>query len=137
SPQDWQRIKASNVTSPFSSFRVRGTTLYLLPIPAAGATAAFEYVSKNWCSDASGASERDAWAVDSDVGLIPEELRGLGLKWRFLKARGESFGTDFDTYTARVTQELAVQGGRRDLDFARPQRTPQPTVAAPEGSWPL
>jgi hypothetical protein len=47
-PQDWQALKARNVTGPYNQFRIRGNSVLFIPAPVAGNTIAFEWISKNW-----------------------------------------------------------------------------------------
>lgn len=47
-PAQWQELKARNITGPWSQYRIRGGNILFIPIPTAGDTIAFEYVSKNW-----------------------------------------------------------------------------------------
>lgn len=89
SPVEWQGFKANSYSDANNpKFRYRGNTVYLLPAPTAGDTLAFEYVSKNWC-ESSGGTGQTAWAADTDVGVLDEELLTLGLIYEYLQGEGQ------------------------------------------------
>jgi hypothetical protein len=71
-PVEWQGLKASNYAGQ-PKYRLRGGYLYILPTMSAGKSLAFEYVSENWCAS-SGGTGQSAWAADTDVGVLDEEL---------------------------------------------------------------
>jgi len=137
SPQQWQLLKASAATGPYYDFRIRGGRLLMIPTPPAGETAALEYVSKHWCQSADGSTTREAWAADSDTGILPEDLMTLGVRWRFLQAKGMDYGEAFRDYEIQVNDCLARDGGKPVLYFDQGTDEYRPHVRAPEGSWPL
>ena len=55
SSQRGQRLKAASVTGPYSEYRIRNGTHYLIPAPTAGQTGAFEYITKYWCQSSASA----------------------------------------------------------------------------------
>lgn len=137
SSQCWQRMKAASVTGPYSEFRIRAGTLYLLPSPAAGQTAAFEYITKNWCQS-SGGTGRSAWAADDDTGVLSEHLMKLGVVWRFKMSNEMSWEPDYQVYNLAVQQAIAHDGTKATLDIGeRSPYDPTRSVTVPEGSWNL
>lgn len=88
-PVEWQGFQANSYSDANNpKFRYRGNAVYLLPAPTSGDTLAFEYVSKNWC-ESSGGTGQTAWAADTDVGVVNEELLTLGLVYEYLEADGQ------------------------------------------------
>lgn len=83
---DWQMMKASGVTAGFPKFRIMSDSLYLLPAPAAGETITFEYQKQ--VVVANDNSVKEYFTVDTDTCLIPDRLLLLGLRWRWLEAKG-------------------------------------------------
>ena len=83
----WNSQKAMLVTRVDPGFRLRGNQILIMPVPTAVSTIAFEYVSKNWCKSASD-TEQNAWAADTDTGILDEDLMALGIVWRWLKSQG-------------------------------------------------
>ena len=87
-PQQWQSAKVDNVASPYSCFRIRGGNILLYPTPTDERTIYFEYVSKNWLTDSTGANYYDSWHADTDVSLIDEHIILLGVIWRWKQSKG-------------------------------------------------
>lgn len=135
-PQEWQRLKANNALGPYPQYRVQGGDLNMIPTPTAGATAALEYYSKNWCASASGTGQ-SAWAADSDVGVLSEDLMSAGIEWRYREAKGLGYDEVFRDYEQLVNNAIARDGGKRTLvlDASDMEYDPRRSVAPPDGSW--
>ena len=138
-PQEWQDYKAQTTNILFDAFRLRGDSLLMAPTPTASETYAFEYVSTYWCTSTGGTTgTQAAWAADTDVGILPEELMILGVVWRFLRAKGLDYAEAFRSYEADLMRRKAWDGGKRSVnmgtarDYSRPRR---PTF--PDSSWNL
>jgi hypothetical protein len=110
SPQTWQARKALLVNGIYSEFRIKEKKLYLIPAPPAGETIAFEYVSKNWCQS-SGGTGRQAWAADSDTGVLDEYLMELGVIFRWLRQKRLSYGEEMREYAIQVELAKARDSG--------------------------
>lgn len=130
---EWQRMKASSVTGPYSNFRIRGNDLLALPTPSAGNTWAFEWVSKNWCEDSVGTGQ-DEWGADSDVAKLDETLITMGVVWRFKQSQGFEYGEDFNKYQRRLQNALARDGAKPRVRMGSGRST---QLNVPEGSWTL
>lgn len=132
---NWQTLQAFPVTGPYQQWRLQGKNLYLDPVPTSADTAAFEYKSKFWC-ESSGGTGQSAWAADTDVGRLDEELMKLGLRWRWLKLKGLEYSEDFNTYERRVLDSMARTGGKamKSLDGSGGLYR-QAGVIIPIGSW--
>lgn len=136
--EEWQAYQANGVAGPFTKFRIRDGTLYMVPTPTAGHTLAFEYVSKNWC-ESSGGTDQDAWTADTDVGILDENLMGLGLLWRYKKAKGLEYGEDFADYERLVANAIARDNPQPRLSLTKYRRAGRfiGEDSVPEGSWSL
>jgi hypothetical protein len=64
--QLWQQQKAMYYAGPWNQYRVRGGNILFVPVPTAGQSCYFEYVSQNWVTLASGGTG-SAFAADADV----------------------------------------------------------------------
>jgi hypothetical protein len=107
------------------------------PVPTAGDSYAFEYVSKNWCQSVASV-EQSAWTADSDTGILEEELMTLGVVWRFKAGQGFDYAEEFRNYELMVTQAAARDGGKRTLNagyYIGTRRRRAPFVQ--DGSWNL
>ena len=133
SPIEWQALKARTATGPYSSYRIFGGKLYAYPAPSAGNTWVLEYQSTYFCQSSSGTNQ-SAWAADTDVGVLDENLMELGLIWRFKKKNGLDYSEDFRSYEQKIANEISRAGGRRILDMANGSAAMR-GVYIPEGSW--
>jgi hypothetical protein len=135
SPEAWQRRKAAAVQAGAEHcFRIRGDAILFSPVPPAGETVAFEYVSSQWCRSAGGALQND-WLADTDSALIDEEILRLDLVWRFLKAKGLDYTEEFRTCEQALASQFGADAGKPVLDFIG-LRAGQ-SVHVPEGNWEL
>lgn len=134
-PSEWQFLKASIVTSPYSQFRIRNKSLYMYPTPTAGETVAFEYVSRFWC-ESSGGSAQERWAADSDVGILPEDLMHIGIVWRWKKAKELDYSEEFRDYEMQVANRMSRSDGARKIDLTSCCEF-KPGIMIPQGSWNL
>lgn len=84
----WRWLNSAGVAAGVTGWwRIIGGALQIYPAPTAGQTLVFEYISKNFCQSSGGAGQA-AWAADTDVGVLDEELFTLEIVWRFRQARG-------------------------------------------------
>ena len=134
---DWQQVKAIAVTGPRYQARIRGGNLIANPVPVAGNTWAFEYMTYNWIQDSAGANDAQYFAADTDVPVLPEELLLLGLRWRWLREKGLEYSEAFRTYEGQVKNHLTRNNMRRVLDMGFTTYTPSPRIYVAEGSWSL
>lgn len=138
-PQRWQQIKSTLSVSIWSAFRLRGNVWMMSPTPAADDTIYYEYVSKYWCGGASATEPtQDAWAADTDQGFLSEELMGLGIRWRFLKARGLDYAEPFRLYEEQYMRIAGADGGNRIIDLSPDNIGAgwfDPYIQ--DGSWPI
>jgi len=133
SPIEWQALKARTATGPYPSYRLFGGKLYAYPAPSAGNTWVFEYQSTYFCQSSAGANQ-SAWAVDTDVGVLDENLMELGIIWRFKKKNGLDYSEDFRSYEQKLANETSRAGGRRVLEMSGIGSAPR-GVYVSEGSW--
>lgn len=83
----WQSLKASSYADANRQFVLRGDAILVIPTFSAGESLAFEYVSNLWC-ESSGGTGQTAFAADTDVSLIDEELIIRGMKFCYLTDEG-------------------------------------------------
>ena len=137
-PETWQAYQATGISGPTMRYRILDNAFYLYPDPGAGRSMAFEYVSKNW-NQTTGSVEQDAWANDTDTGLLDEKLMTLVLIWRWKKAKGMEYGEDFSLYERRVANAIARDGASPHISLSRYRRAGAliGRDSVPEGSWNL
>jgi hypothetical protein len=133
----WQQMKSSGITGPVEYFRIRGNTFRVIPTMTAGDTVAFEWISKNWC-ESSGGTGQSAWAADTDIGRLDENIMLQGLIWRFKKYKGLDYAEDFQQYEGMVANAMARDGAKKHLTTGRPMnRRFLDRSSAAEGNWTL
>lgn len=109
---EWVRLNTGISGGVAGWWRLIGGVLNIYPAPTAGQTIAFEYITKNWCQSSGGTGQAN-WAADSDVGVISEDLMGLGLTWRWLKAKGMDYAEDMATYEREFELDSSRDRGIR------------------------
>lgn len=137
-PRDWAYARAMTYTAPTSEYRILGNQLIFNPAPAAGNTAAFEFVTRNWLQSADASAQRDSIAADDDAPVLDWQLLSLGLEWRWKKAKGLEYAEDFNTYELRVQDAIARDGTKPVLNLngnINERFGIQPLVFAASGNW--
>jgi hypothetical protein len=119
----------------YGQYRLRGGQLIIYPTATAGDSVYFEYVSKNWCSNAAGDTFYTRITHDDDLVLLDEEALTLGVKWRWLKAKGLEYAEDFNTYEAHVADLTTRDGTKAVINTNRRQATYFRGVVIPSGNW--
>lgn len=133
-PREWQWIQAQPVYSTvYLAFRERTGQFLIAPTPPAGQTIAFEYLSTNWAQSSGGAAQA-SFLADTDTAVLSEELIKLGLRWRFLRAKGLDYAEEMATYERRVEQAMARDGGSTALTLS-PQPIDPNRINIPDGNY--
>lgn len=101
---------------PRRRFWIRNNRFYLNPV-ATNTTdfMAYDYFSNAWALGADGITPQTKFLTDNDTYLLDEDCFVLGLKWRFLRAKGLDYTQEFDDYTQECTRVLGRDGAERDL----------------------
>lgn len=127
-PQQWQEYKSSvlaTTSTIWSRYRIRnvsGTVKFsVFPTPTAVNSFVFEYISKNWC-ESSGGTDQEAWAADTDTGILDEYLLELGTRWRMLNRLGMVYAEEKSEYENEVGQAKARDGGAPILNISGRKR---------------
>ena len=120
--QEKQLLRYGFVASgPRRKFYIKANKLYIDPVPEAdGETIAFDYYSKNWVLDADGTTTKARFTLDTDTIKLDEDCFIMGLKWRFLRAKGLDYTQEQADYTLAVNQKIARDCGQPDLSIVSP-----------------
>jgi len=130
---DWQAIKATISSVQPYRYLLQGGHFYVTPVPAAGLTWAWSYMSSAWILKADGSKLR-YFVADTDTMLLPDDLLLAGLRWRWLKEKGLEYAELFATYEKMVTQYLSTERPRPRLNMS-PDMSNAPGIYVPSGSW--
>ena len=114
----WQRLKASTASGIRSYFRIRSGKLNVHPQMSATQSCFFEYYSKNWVDSGTGATPAVADAAvfnnDANTVVFDEELRTMGIVWRFLKSKGLPY-TDQQAEYEQALKDMLTQDGAKGI----------------------
>lgn len=83
----WRQQSVSGSVGIHKNFRVVGSNVQLYPTPDAVATMGYEYISTKWARSNASVAQSE-FLADTDTSLFDPYLLILGLKWRFLAAKG-------------------------------------------------
>lgn len=137
-PAEYNAVKARNASMSDLSFRKRGTSILIWPVPTAGVQLRFEYIDSYFCGSTSAGPYNPTWQADTDVAVLPERLFKLWIVWQWLARKGLDFQTELQEYERAFSAATAADGGRRTLNAAAgPERSPVYPPGVPEGSWSL
>jgi hypothetical protein len=134
---EWQQLKSGVMSGPNYQVRIRGGELISTPVPAAGSTWVFEYVSSNWILGADGTTYSQYFNLDTDTFLLPEPILLMGLTWRWKKEKGLSYGEDFNAYERMVKDSLSRNGTKGRVNLGVKRCSPSPRIMVNDGDWPL
>lgn len=138
SAQEWAEQKNLTAAVITDGFRLRGDTIIMIPIPTAGETIAYEYVSKYWVdTDADDTGDAFAFSADADASLLDEEMITLDVMWRYLDSAGLSYAEKKRDAELMIADRMARDGGKRIIDLGyrkmASSEARRPTI--PEGGW--
>lgn len=136
-PQEHQARLAMVAAGPRNFFRIRAGKLLVNPVPTAGHTWAFECVSDNWILDGDSGDSKHYFTKDTDVTALPPSLLLMGLRWRWLAAKGLEYAELMRTYEMQVKDALSRDGGKPILNMSGKPQTMRPGIFVPEGNWDL
>lgn len=134
SEQDWQQAKAMQINGPFNRFRIINGVINFYPVPAAGQSCYFEYITNFWVTDVNGNGSA-VWEADTDLTSLDEQLLILGTVWRWKAAKGLAYAEDFRKYEARLLDVQNRDGGKPILTMTGAKYDVPPVVIVPAGSW--
>lgn len=123
SPQEWEVIVSGiSPVGPRIRFRVVDNLMTIQPLPGTGQTdqIAYEYVSNAWCTTSAGTARSASGGIckfgaDTDLYRWPENTLRLGIKYRFLRAKGLDYSEELQQYQQARDFQLATSGGSRSL----------------------
>ena len=132
--EEYQTLKANNASGPYPQFFTRESRLYFIPAPAAGESVYFEYISKYWCTDSTGATGKEKMNADTDISLVPENLVELDVLWRWRKKKGFDYSEEFREFETALANHFGRDGARTKLSMNGPIQN-RGAIRVPEGSW--
>ncbi len=123
---EWQATKAVATVSSYDQFRLRGNSWLMTPIPTAGQTIAYEYITSYLGTDVTAATERATFTVDTDLTYFDDELMVLGIAMNVLDIDGADYAERSYQFQARLQKMLLEDSGHRILSSRTTERIPGP-----------
>ena len=140
-PRQWQVYKSGLVANSTvrSRFRIkpdsRVNKFFIDPTPSAVVAMVYEYASTQWVSDTGNTTGKAAYAVDTDVALISEELIEMDVIWRILNRKGFAYEEEKLEAESAIDRAYAEDGGAPVLDMGGPVLVPNFHMNLPEGGF--
>lgn len=135
-PQRYEQVQAAVFAGPWNQFIIEQGNILFFPIPAAGQTCYFQYITQNFCTNASG-TPQPKFLLDTDILLLREDLFKLGVEWRWKKAKGLDYAQDFADYETLLADAKAQSGTKDVINMGSARYDIFPGVLIPSGSWPI
>jgi len=123
SSQDWQFLQGGIISiGPRERYRIYNNKFRIFQALTTVYNFSFEYVSNYWvCASGSDQGSKNAFTLDSDTCIFPDDLMMAGLKFYFLKAKKLDYGIELGEFT-------------RALSYCKAQDVPVPSMSlAPVG----
>lgn len=136
-PQGWEQNKAFALNGPWSSYRIIAGALAMYPVPTAGESCYFEFISKNWVTVAADASTSATFTADADTPKLDNNLIVLDTIWRWKAAKRLDYSEDFNKAETLKLDLMARDGGKDTLSLTNTKYDIYPGVVVPAGSWNL
>jgi hypothetical protein len=118
SPQEWDvLVYGISPVGPRRRYRIINGQFSVNPTPSAadaGNQLAFEYVTNKWCQS-NAAVGQTAFAADTDTYLLDDDMMQLGIKWRFLRAKGLDYMEEKEAWERQRDLAISGDGFSRDL----------------------
>jgi len=118
--QEWQQQKGGGITSyQGPEWRLtKDKKLELLSPPSAVEVWVLEYRSGNWIEDSSSSATAALWSAETERTLLDETLLELDLTWRWLRAKGMDYQTEYLEFRRLFDDEIARdKGGSKKLNL--------------------
>jgi hypothetical protein len=135
--QEWQELKALQVTGPLYRYRIMQGRLLFIPDMEAGHEMAFDYVSGGIIYNAGTDETKQLFTADDDEFKLRYTLLLAGLRWAWKKEKGLPWLVDYQAWEVSVKSLAAGDGTKRNINLAESDNTITPGIWVPAGSWNL
>lgn len=132
--QQWQAMKAAEISGPDYVYRIVGGDLLIYPAPSSVVTFRFEAMTNSPIRDPSQTTAQTVFLTDNDVVVLSERLILLGLRWRWKREKGLDYAELFNMYEFQVKDAMGRDGGAPVLSMQGLSK-PNRGVFIPIGDW--
>ena len=117
-PQQWQWLKSSYIsTGPRIRWRIMGQKFQIWPLTSTNEYLSFEYISTNWATSATGATQAQ-FLADTDTCIYPNRLMVLALKKKYFEVKGFDTSSYQRDYDMQLNLAKANDAGSATLSLA-------------------
>lgn len=117
-------LKRAAPSSSPPRFMLRRPTIDVAPAPSGEVTV--EYITANWIMSADVTPQpKPTFTANSDTSLIPEDILGQGIVWRWRRLKGHEYQDELDQYEQAV-QYYATADRAMRLPAEVPTSTSRP-----------
>jgi len=105
SSQDWQFLQGGIISiGPRERYRIYNNKFRIFQALTTVYNFSFEYVSNYWvCASGSDQGSKNAFTLDTDTSVFPDDLMMAGLKFYFLKAKKLDYGIELGEFTRALS----------------------------------
>jgi hypothetical protein len=105
SSQDWQFLQGGVISiGPRERYRIYNNKFRIFQALTTVYNFSFEYVSNYWvCASGSDQGSKNAFTLDTDTSVFPDDLMMAGLKFYFLKAKKLDYGIELGEFTRALS----------------------------------
>lgn len=116
--QQWEFLKSSYIsTGPRMRYRIMGGKFQIWPMVSTNEYLGYEYVSTNWALSQGGTGKAQ-FSDDTDTCIFQDRLMTLGLKKKFLEAKGLSSEAVSSEYYQQLSIAKSNDAGSATLSMA-------------------
>ncbi len=113
---EWQAVKAWNTGVTTPNFRQRGNDVLTYPVPSAGRTFAFEYITLSVGKNAAG-TEIPAFTADTDTTWWDDELMICGVVMHHRMMERQDYAIEHAQFEKLKADRIKQDGGRRRINM--------------------
>lgn len=135
SAQAWAARKAVGVDPLPYFYRVRGGDFLMPETAPAGDTCAFDFVDKRVWFSPDGDTLKEFTDNDNDTFRLDGEVLRLGVRWRYLQAKGLEYGEDFRKYEDMLSNRAGNNTPAEVLNLNGTEFKDALDPSIPEGFW--
>lgn len=132
--EEWQRIKATTANAVVDNVYIRGTSMLMSPVPAAGDILAGEYIKKAYATSADGLTDRTVWTYDEDLPLLPENIFVFGTALRYKTLKGLDANDTSQKYADAIDSHILKNKIRKRINMDGVRQSLFGAIV-PEGDW--
>jgi hypothetical protein len=131
---EWEMLMAMPTTGPYYQYRINAGEFLMNPVPPAGHTIAWEYISQLGVRAADGTLKR-YFTADDDTPVLSDTLFMAALEWRYLAKKKLEYAEEFRQYEELALNAFSRDGTKPNINMGGSVNTIKPGIMVPIGNW--